>query len=137
MVMLHCILRLCLPIYHSWTSSRAHDKRKINLQRMTSEITHQWACEKTIFRLGIPTQRKLTNNKTWIPSKILRFSRQQQIQNITLFKYYTEKDKNKFWTELSSLGQEPTFNLFFRLYIHFRDICKQCRPITDAAKCGI
>ena len=26
------------------------------------------------------------------------------------FKYYTEKDKEKIWTTLSSLGQEPTFN---------------------------
>ena len=50
-----------------------------------------------------------------ILSKILRFSRQQQIQKIQLFKYYTEKDKQ--WVYLSSLRQEPTFkgkNLFLK-----------------------
>ena len=40
---------------------------------MTSELTHLWACDKTIFKIGIPTQRKLTNEKGQILSKILRF----------------------------------------------------------------
>ena len=31
--------------------------------RMTSDVTHLWACDKTIFRIGIPTQRKYTNEK--------------------------------------------------------------------------
>ena len=26
-----------------------------------------------------------------------------------LFKYYTKKDKQNFWTKLQSSGQEPTF----------------------------
>ena len=30
---------------------------------MTSEITHLWACDKTIFRIGIPTQRKYKQMK--------------------------------------------------------------------------
>ena len=47
------------------------------------------------FRIGIPKQMKYSNDKTWILSKILRFSWQQRTQNIKLFKYYTEKDKNK------------------------------------------
>ena len=47
--------------------------------------------------------------KTRIVSKILRFSWQEQIQKIKIFKYYTERIKNT-WTILSSLGQEPTFN---------------------------
>ena len=63
---------------------------------MTSDITHLWACDKTIFRIRIPTERKYSNNKTQILSKILQFSWQEQIQKIKLFKYYTEKDKNKF-----------------------------------------
>ena len=46
--------------------------------------------------------------KMWILSKILWFSRQQQLQKIQLFKYYTEKNKKKVWIELASLGQEPT-----------------------------
>ena len=37
------------------------------------------------------------------------FSHQEQIQKIKLFRFYTEKEK-KIWTELSSLGQTPTFN---------------------------
>ena len=37
------------------------DKRKNN--RMTSDVTHLWAYDKTIFRIGIPTQRKYTNEK--------------------------------------------------------------------------
>ena len=44
-----------------------------------------------------------------IVSKLLRFSRQEWIQKIKLFKCYTEKGKNKNWTDLSLLGQEPTF----------------------------
>ena len=32
---------------------------------------------------------------------------------IKLFIFYTEKDKNKFWTKLSLLGQEPTFKNHF------------------------
>ena len=44
-------------------------------------------------RIGIPAQRKKTNEKTQILSKILRFSWQEQIQKIKIFKYYTEKDK--------------------------------------------
>ena len=45
-----------------------------------------------------------------ILSKIFGFSWQQQIQNIKVFKHYTEKDKIKIWTELSSLGQESTIH---------------------------
>ena len=37
---------------------------------------------------------KQKKRKTRILSKILRFSVQEQIQKINLFKYYTEKDKN-------------------------------------------
>ena len=93
MVMLHCILGKCLPIHHAWTSRRAHDKRKLNFYRMASEVTHLWTCYKTIFRIGIPTQRKWTNGKKMpILSKIL----QQKIHNIKLFKYYTKKDKTIF-----------------------------------------
>ena len=36
------------------------------------------------------------------------FSLQQQIEKIKLFKYYAEKDKNIFCTELSPLVQELT-----------------------------
>ena len=60
---------------------------------MASDVTHLWACDKTIFRNGIPLQRKYTNEKTWILSKIFRFSWQEQIQKIKSFKYYAEKDK--------------------------------------------
>ena len=35
-----------------------------------------------------------------------------------LFKCYTEKDKNKNWTDLSLLGQEPTFKSSF--WLEFR-----------------
>ena len=47
--------------------------------------------------------------KMRILSKILRFSWQEQIQIIKLFKDYTEKYNNKIWPQLSLLGQEPTF----------------------------
>ena len=30
---------------------------------MTSELTHLWACDETIFRIRIPTQKKWTNEK--------------------------------------------------------------------------
>ena len=77
---------------------------------MTSELTHLWACDKTIFRIEIPTQRKYTNEKGRILSEPLWFSRQEWIQKIKLFKCYAEKDKTKNWTDLSLLGQESTFN---------------------------
>ena len=63
-VMLHCILWYCLPIHHAWTSRTAHDKRKFNFKRMTSEIIHLWACDKTIFRIEIQKQKKQTNEKS-------------------------------------------------------------------------
>ena len=44
--------------------------------------------------------------KTRIFSKILRFSWQEQIQIIKLFKYYTEKYNDKILPQLSLLGQE-------------------------------
>ena len=56
--------------------------RKLNFQRMTTEVTHLWTCDKTIFRIGIPTQRKYTNKKKSILSKILQISLQQQTQNL-------------------------------------------------------
>ena len=62
---------------------------------MTSDVTHLWACDKTIFRIGILLQKKNTNEKTQILIEILHFSWQEQIQKIKLFKYYTEKGKNK------------------------------------------
>ena len=75
---------------------------------MTSDVTHSLACDTTIFRIGIPIQRK---QKTRIFSKPLRFSLQEQIQKIKLFKYYIEKDKKTNWIKFSSLGQEPTFQV--------------------------
>ena len=44
-----------------------------------------------------------------IVSKLLRFSRQEWIQKKKNIQIYTEKGKNKNWTDLSLLGQEPTF----------------------------
>ena len=44
-----------------------------------------------------------------------KFSRQEWIQKITLFICYTEKDKNKSWTDLSLLGQEPTLKTEFAI----------------------
>ena len=38
---------------------------------------------------------KSTNENMRILSKILWFSKQEQVQKIKLFKYYTEKDKKK------------------------------------------
>ena len=67
---------------------------------MTSGVTNLWVCDKAVFRIGFPTQRKGANQKMQIFSKILWFSWQKQIQEIKLFKYYTEKDKNKFGQSL-------------------------------------
>ena len=58
---------------------------------MISELTHLWTCDKNIIRIGIPTERKWTNEKGRILSKILWFSRQEYIQNIKIFECYTEK----------------------------------------------
>ena len=87
--------------------------------RMTSDATYLWVCDKTIFRIGMSTQRKLTNEKTRILSKILRFSWQEQIQKIKLFKYYTKRKKNYIRTKLSSLGQEPTFKWIYHWQFSF------------------
>ena len=48
-----------------------------------------------------------------IVSKLLRFSQQEWIQKIKLLKCYTEKGKNKNWTDLWLLGQEPTFKYMY------------------------
>ena len=59
-------------------------------------------------------RKKKTKKKTRILrilSKTLQFSRQQQVQKIKLFEYYTEKEKK--WTELLSLGQYSNLKLHF------------------------
>ena len=60
MVMLHCIAfevifthSPCLDFQES-----SWQEKKLYFKRTISEITHLWACDKTIFRTGIPTQRK-------------------------------------------------------------------------------
>ena len=51
-----------------------------------------------------------TQTKTeLIVSKLLRVSRQEWIQKIKLFKCYTGNGKNKNCTDLSLIGQKPTF----------------------------
>ena len=60
---------------------------------MTTEVTHLRECDKSIFRIGIPTQINKQKKKTPVLSKIFRFSRLQQLQKKELFTYYTEKDK--------------------------------------------
>ena len=64
---------------------------------MTSDVIHLLASDKTIFRIGIPTQRNKQAKKMQILSRILQFSWQERIQKMKLFKYYTDKDKHKFW----------------------------------------
>ena len=66
---------------------------------------------KLFLEMGFQHKGNKQMKKTQILSKILQFSRQHQIQKIKLFKYYIEKGKNKIWTELSLLGQEPTFTI--------------------------
>ena len=63
-----------------------------------------------------------------ILSKILRFSWQEQIQKIKIFKYYTEKDKKNIWTKLSSLRQEHTFKNKTSNYQNYPylELCKPC-----------
>ena len=58
--------------------------------------------------------KEINKRKPQILNKILYFSRQQQIKKIKLFKHYIVKDKK--WTELSSLGQEPTFKKGSQLF---------------------
>ena len=55
---------------------------------------------------------------TRILSKIARFSRQQLIQKIKIFKNYTDTDKK--WIELSSLGQEYTLTVVLTFLPMFR-----------------
>ena len=49
-------------------------------------------------------------------SKTLRFSRQQQIQKHKIIQILHRKGQNKIWTELSTLGQEPTFKVYFMFH---------------------
>ena len=55
---------------------------------MSSGVTYLWACDKTIY---IESEFQHKGNKqtktTQILSKILQFSRQEQIQKMKLFKY--------------------------------------------------
>ena len=36
-------------------------RERNNFYRMTSDVNDLWVCDKTIFRIGIPTLRKKTN----------------------------------------------------------------------------
>ena len=60
-----------------------------------SEVTLSWACD--IFRNGIQTQKEINEKKRKkkrvFSSKSYVFFRQQQSQNMKLFKYFSEKDK--------------------------------------------
>ena len=38
-------------------------EKKYFFLKMTSDVTHILACDKTIFRIGIPTQRKQTKER--------------------------------------------------------------------------
>ena len=71
-----------------------HDKRKPNLKRMTSEITHLWACDKTLeseFQHKGNKQMKRVNAKQNLAVFSAATDSEQKI-----FKYYTEKDTTKF-----------------------------------------
>ena len=74
-------------------------REKLILKRMTLEVTHLWVYDKPIFKnrnsktKELNKQKKKKKKKTQILNKIMQFSRQQQIQKIKQFKYYTEKDK--------------------------------------------
>ena len=65
---------------------------------MTLDVTHLWACDKAILRIGITTQRKQTNKKnanSQLNRKVFLAGTDSKIK---LFKYYIKKDKN--WTKL-------------------------------------
>ena len=50
--MLHCLLGLCLvnfTHYHAWTSMTAHDSRKFNFKRRTSEVIRYGHVTKLFF----------------------------------------------------------------------------------------
>ena len=66
---------------------------------------------KLFLELELQQKGNKQTKKGLIVSELLRFSRQEWVQKIKLFKYYTEKDKNENWTDLSLLGQEPTFKV--------------------------
>ena len=49
-----------------------------------------------VTKLFLESEFQQKENKQIKTGEILRFSRQQQILRIKIFKYYTEKDKRKF-----------------------------------------
>ena len=62
---------------------------------MTSEVTHLWACVIKQFLESDFQHKEVNKRKNTNSQQNMVISRQLQIQEIKLFKYYTEKDKKK------------------------------------------
>ena len=82
---------------------------KIYFLRMASDVTHLWACDKTILESEFQ-HKENKQTKPRILSKILQlFLAGTDSENKIILILHKKKDK-KVWTKISSLGQEPTFN---------------------------
>ena len=56
-------------------------KRNINLCRMTSEITHLWACDKVIFRSEIPVHCLCRDKNDNFHQNLVVFQKAADLEN--------------------------------------------------------
>ena len=107
----------CLDPQESLISKERHQKSltygHVTKLCLESAFQHEWNKQ----------MKKKNKKKTWILSRILRFSQQQQIQNIKFLQILYRKGQNKIWCQFLLLGQEPTFKLidfssFFSILSH-------------------
>ena len=79
---------------------------------MTTEITHLWACDKLFLESEFQHKENKQMKKTRILSKNLAVFLAATDSENKIIQILHRKGKNKIWTELSSLGQEPTQRAF-------------------------
>ena len=84
---------------------------------MTSELTHFWACGKTIFRIGIPNAKEISKCKNAISQQNLAVFSAATDSEIIIIQIFHGKGQIKTWTELSASGQEPTFKIECARYV--------------------
>ena len=98
---------------------------------MTSDVTYLWVCDKTIFRIRIPTQRKLTNEKhSNSQQNLVVILAGTDLENKIIYILH-KKDKKNIRTKLSSLGQEPTFKACFMLFFSGEEMERCVRKLVS------
>ena len=78
---------------------------------MTSEVTHLWACGKTILESKFKHKGNKQTKKVNSWQNLALFLAATDSENI-IIQMLHGKGQTEIWTVLSSLGQEPTIKIF-------------------------